>query len=829
MNSIALTPIRDLSPAKYRTLFLVLALLLANFSLAFPTQAAQPGSRDLNGFKVEGRFLEVWERQGSEQNNVYVNGLPITARRSELSLVDGKTYETQWFERARFEAHPEYAPPNEVLLGLLGASLIEGRGAIDPSTGKVRNPNDAPFLGVSKPEDTDGTSKVWFPETRHTVSGKILEYWNKYGGLAQFGYPLSEPFREISSHDGNLYEVQYFERNRFELHPEKRPPYEVELGLLGVQQYRLSPVPVVTLPISPPPDITSAKDTLTLAMSQAPASLVPEFNGSYASQVASRPLFLRVIASDPAGNLYPELAQYVPTLENGGAFYSGEGDDRQLTLKLKLRRGVVWSDGAEVTTRDLVLYHRLMLEPRAPVAAQYRTVHLKLDTLEAPDPYTLLARYLSTAQASKLLSDPTQARRYAFLKPYVEDKRPVTDPAYNLAIGALPEHVLAKMPPERIGQSDFVLQPIVNGPYMVENKDWRNAARLSLVPNPKYNLAAPPVLRRINIRVISDAAQAARLVAVGEIDAATRDIFTGADRLGSYSSALDMLLVGGHHLEVVPSLTGDFLSFNLERGAFKDKRVRHAIAHAINRPRIVERYWFNKSHVLNAFVPPTLWASSVNPAFAQKWSPTYTFKQYPYDPDRAAQLMQEAGYTRDRDGYRYREGARLIVELSWATRGAGLRATDIAQLQEDLRALGIEVRSKAVPPSFFFATGGYLAQGEHDLALYTLSVGSDPLDALGQYISNQVPTEENGLVGKNYSGFRNARYDELLGLASHEWEPAKLAPLYAEMQALLTEEMPAIPLTSHPILEARSRRLVGWESGWNDVPATYKLGAMYFK
>src|SRR5918911_203235 len=113
---------------------------------------------------------------------------------------------------------------------------------------KARNAADQPFVGIDKPADANGTTKVWFQETRHSVTGKILDYWNKYGGLKQFGFPLSEQFQEISATDGRTYTVQYFERNRFELHPEKAAPYEVELGLLGVQQYKAQPIAADQLP-----------------------------------------------------------------------------------------------------------------------------------------------------------------------------------------------------------------------------------------------------------------------------------------------------------------------------------------------------------------------------------------------------------------------------------------------------------------------------------------------------------------------------------------------------------------------------------------------------
>src|SRR4030081_3004253 len=125
----------------------VAAMLVSTLSSAVGvrTAAAQGPSRTINGHAVAGRFLEVWSSQGSEQNNVYVNGLPITDKRAEISLTDGKSYDTQWFERARFEAHPENKAPYDVLLGLLGVTLTEGRGVVDPNTKKVRNASDAAF------------------------------------------------------------------------------------------------------------------------------------------------------------------------------------------------------------------------------------------------------------------------------------------------------------------------------------------------------------------------------------------------------------------------------------------------------------------------------------------------------------------------------------------------------------------------------------------------------------------------------------------------------------------------------------------------------------
>ncbi len=73
-----------------------------------------------------------------------------------------------------------------------------------------------------------------FPETGKTVCGEFWQYWQSHGGLAQQGYPISGEMQEVSAIDGKTYTVQYFERERFESHPEKKgTQFEVLLGLLG--------------------------------------------------------------------------------------------------------------------------------------------------------------------------------------------------------------------------------------------------------------------------------------------------------------------------------------------------------------------------------------------------------------------------------------------------------------------------------------------------------------------------------------------------------------------------------------------------------------------
>jgi hypothetical protein len=172
------------------------------------------------GKTVRGLFLEYWQEHGG----LMQQGYPISGEMQEQSEVDGKLYTVQYFERAVFEYHPEYAgTPYEVLLSLLGDLYY-----------RQKYPNGAPG---QTPNTSPGS--VLFPQTGRRLGGVFLEYWRVHGGLAQQGYPISDEFTEVSDLNGKPYRVQYFERAVFEYHPEYAgTPYEVLLSQLGTYEYR---------------------------------------------------------------------------------------------------------------------------------------------------------------------------------------------------------------------------------------------------------------------------------------------------------------------------------------------------------------------------------------------------------------------------------------------------------------------------------------------------------------------------------------------------------------------------------------------------------------
>ena len=111
--------------------------------------------------------------------------------------------------------------------------LLPG-GVLRTQAAPATQPDPNPILLTDPVPDPRQGDVVYFPQTGHTLRSLFLRYWQEHGGLEQFGYPLTEEFFEPSGPDNAPLQVQYFERNRFELHPENTgTPYEVLLGTLS--------------------------------------------------------------------------------------------------------------------------------------------------------------------------------------------------------------------------------------------------------------------------------------------------------------------------------------------------------------------------------------------------------------------------------------------------------------------------------------------------------------------------------------------------------------------------------------------------------------------
>ncbi|HET6261963.1 MAG TPA: CAP domain-containing protein, partial [Chloroflexia bacterium] len=218
----------------YSLCIVLLFALLPVSTLGITTTGAAQSDRRCfpqTGECIEGEFRLYWEQNGG----LPVFGYPIAPARPEIDAASSSIFLVQWFERNRFELHPENKPPYRVLLGRLGDQLLRQNGR-DPLTLPRANPS----------------AQHYFSETGHAIAVQFWDYWRTHGlelgdaatslreSLALFGYPITEAQMEPAVNGQSLL-TQWFERARFEYHPNNPEQSRVLLGLLGNEMNVTSP------------------------------------------------------------------------------------------------------------------------------------------------------------------------------------------------------------------------------------------------------------------------------------------------------------------------------------------------------------------------------------------------------------------------------------------------------------------------------------------------------------------------------------------------------------------------------------------------------------
>src|SRR5258706_2583900 len=193
------------------------ALALILLVVLVPIAQAQTDQRCFpeTGQCISGRIRQFWEQNGG----LAVFGLPTSPQQD--TQVEGKTVQAQAFERNRLELHPANQRPYDVLLGRLGIDRLQQQGR-DWFTFPKADPSTPHF----------------YASTGHAIAPQFWDYFRTHGldlsqpgtteaeSLALFGLPVSEPAMETNASNATVM-TQWYERARFELHPENQPPYSV--------------------------------------------------------------------------------------------------------------------------------------------------------------------------------------------------------------------------------------------------------------------------------------------------------------------------------------------------------------------------------------------------------------------------------------------------------------------------------------------------------------------------------------------------------------------------------------------------------------------------
>jgi len=473
---------------------------------------------------------------------------------------------------------------------------------------------------------------------------------------------------------------------------------------------------------------------LRVATYAEPTSLNPLLVTNTSENFLASLAFDELVTIDNNGNDVPDLAKTVPTPANGGVAKDG------LTVTYHLRRNVKWQDGAPFTSDDVKFSWQAIMNPNNNVVE--RRGYDQVRSVDTPDPYTVVFH----------LKQP--------FAPFVDTVFGESDDPFRV----VPKHLLAHYP--NINQIPFNQQPIGTGPFKVAR--WIHGDHIEYTANPFY-FRGTPKLKRINVYVIPDGnTQEAQLRSHDSdlvLDIPTQNLVNLRDRPSAGVRTM---------LSKAPSYNS--LVLNLSRPPLDDVRVRQAIAYGLDEKRIVGTLTYGTAILAAADLSDYYWA----------YDPNVT--KYPHNPQKAAALLDAAGWKLGSNGLRTKNGQPLSLQMVYGEGNATARQLGV-QIQSELRAIGIDVQIKTYTYTVLYATkalGGILNSGKFDIGQYSWVAGADPDDSSG-WMCAMVPP-----AGNNITHYCNAQFDAAEQDALANFDRVKRKKDYAVTQSLLARDVPAV-------------------------------------
>ncbi len=463
-------------------------------------------------------------------------------------------------------------------------------------------------------------------------------------------------------------------------------------------------------------------------------------------------MFDSLMKLTPDGTYVPNLAMEVPTAENGGVSADG------LTWTFKLRNNVKWHDGQPFTSRDVQFTWETIMNPS--VAVRSRTGHDKVASVETPDEYTVVM---------------------TLIEPFAPFQTLWT----SGVTGVIPAHILEQA--ADINTAPFnTAAPVGTGPFkFVEHV---GGDHLTVERNPDYH-GGPAKLERIIVKLVPEVPVLFSQFKTGEIDVVDYQGIQ-ADRFEEAEGLADRVVVRK------PSNFVEFIYFNNSLPQFQDKRVKQALYHATDTQTIIDTIYYGLENPTLTYLPPTHWAYNAE------------VKTYPYDPERAKALLDEAGFVPGEGGVREKDGVRLAFTMSTSA-GNQLRESAQLILQQAYKDIGVEMTIDNRPASTLWTEDVPAGKFDTLMVAWDNAIQSDP-DPTSRLHTSMIPVETG--AGANYVQFKNPEADRLMEQGVRETDQAKRAEIYRQLQALLAEELPWAPLFNNVDKFGHEASLQGYRS-----------------
>ncbi|HUG15815.1 MAG TPA: ABC transporter substrate-binding protein [Thermomicrobiales bacterium] len=475
-----------------------------------------------------------------------------------------------------------------------------------------------------------------------------------------------------------------------------------------------------------------------------PNTLNPLFSTAGSEQQIERLIFGALVKMNDVLEPIPDMASSIEISDDASVY------------TFVIHDNVVFSDGVPLTAADAIFTFERAIDQRtgsywrgrlSGIAGAVEYSDQSADTvtgLNAPDDHTVEIT-LATPNA-------------AFLVNFCNFS----------GFGILPMHILGDVAPEQLQEHPFSLAPTVSaGPFKFVT--YETDQYMEVERHDGY-WGDPPPLDRIFLRILTSDVGLAQLE-TGEIDVMTLPINEIARTEG----------LANAHVESVPSPSMSFLAPNVEREFFQDKRVRQAMMYAIDREGILNAVFEGQGHLTNS------------PIFGPDWMDVPEgLNEYEYNPERARELLEEAGWDFDR-----------TVELL-ITPGNREADTAIVIIQEQFREVGFQMDILQVD----VAENQRRSIQSTDFDIRNVGGGvfrADP-SVSGTYMTTSTFTPAGG----NYGHYSNPEIDRLYPEAQAVGDTAERKRLYTEIALILNDECPWIWLYSPNSIYGVSNRIQGF-------------------
>lgn len=520
----------------------------------------------------------------------------------------------------------------------------------------------------------------------------------------------------------------------------------------------------------------AAKKSVTIGISQEPDTLNMIFKEMMASEEVARAGLYTLTMFDADWNLVPWAAKEIPTLENGGVELFEENGQKKMRATWVIRDEFFWSDGKPLVADDFVFTHEVIMDPTQEVIDRSTDEKIEKMEVKGEDRKTLVV---------------TWKEPYAYYANYRQHE-------------ALPKHILEpvyRKDPSGLKKHPFGTKPALAGSFYIH--EWVPGSHIIAKKNPHAKGFLAPKLDEIIWRIIPQTNTLEANVVSGTIDAIST-LGLSFDQGLALEKRIDK---ERFEVQFIEGLVWEHVDFNLDNEILKDKRVRHALAYGADREGISKSLFEGRQPVAHGTEPPR--SPYHNP----------NVKKYAYDPAKAKALLDEAGWKVPAGGgIREKDGKKLQLTIM-TTSGNKTREQVEVLLQSQWREIGVDVQIKNEPAKVFFGETLRHRKYEH-MAMYAWT--KDPVTVSETlWRCDYIPSEKNSYQGQNQPGFCDPKVDELLKTASGELDPKKRAALGQEVEEILAEELPALPLFFRVDVSVRDKRLQGWKPTGTLQPVTW--------